>query len=273
MRTCLPPCYVQLYGSLLSDGCKELRYAGRMQDRYVGDFGDFIKLALLRALQPRHRLGIAWWLYPNETHNGDGRHIAYLEQAGKWRGLDRDLFDGLAEIVKSGDRRVSALQAAGFLPGAVFCDEPIPVNGPTAQRRLNREAWLGRMKDKFTGCDLIFLDPDNGLETTGFSLGAVVAGKSVGLAQLDELRSQDRTLVIYHHQTRRKGGHLAELDYWAERLRGRGFGTVSAIRSQPCSARAFFLLDAPHDVLSRAYQFTEQWNAWVSWHPDALVAK
>ena len=43
--------------------------------RYVGDIGDYLKFGLLRALSPGHRLGVASWLYPDENHNRDGRHI------------------------------------------------------------------------------------------------------------------------------------------------------------------------------------------------------
>jgi hypothetical protein len=35
-----------------------------MQNRYVGDIGDYLKLGILRALSRGHRLGVAWWLYP-----------------------------------------------------------------------------------------------------------------------------------------------------------------------------------------------------------------
>ena len=51
-----------------------------MQDRYAGDVGDFVKLGLLRALSPGRKLGMAWYRYPDESHNGDGRHITYLDQ-------------------------------------------------------------------------------------------------------------------------------------------------------------------------------------------------
>ena len=43
-----------------------------MQNRYTGDIGDFAKYGLLRALCPGHRLGVAWYLYPDESHNEDG---------------------------------------------------------------------------------------------------------------------------------------------------------------------------------------------------------
>ena len=29
-------------------------------------------------------LGVAWYLYPDEGHNTDGRHIGYLQQSEKW---------------------------------------------------------------------------------------------------------------------------------------------------------------------------------------------
>lgn len=44
-----------------------------MQDRYAGDVGDFVKLGLLRAISPGRKLGVAWYRYQDEAHNGDGR--------------------------------------------------------------------------------------------------------------------------------------------------------------------------------------------------------
>jgi len=77
-------------------------------------------------------------------------------------------------------------------------------------------------------CDFVFLDPDNGLETKGFSSGAGSGGKSVSLAEVSALHQPGRTLLVYHHQTRFKGGHPAELLYWSERLRGLGCDRVDA---------------------------------------------
>jgi hypothetical protein len=55
-----------------------------VQDRYAGDVGDFLKLGLLRQLiasgdsPPSLRLGVVWYLVPDEAHNSDGRHVGYL---------------------------------------------------------------------------------------------------------------------------------------------------------------------------------------------------
>ena len=35
-----------------------------MQDRYVGDIGDFVKYALLRVVTGESKLGVAWYLHP-----------------------------------------------------------------------------------------------------------------------------------------------------------------------------------------------------------------
>jgi hypothetical protein len=97
-----------------------------MQDRYAGDLGDFLKLGLLRWLvapsfeAPPLRLGVVWYLAPDESHNADGKHVAYLDpqsSAGlKLRPLDADLYDRLAAMVAGGVRSVAQLEAFGVLP-------------------------------------------------------------------------------------------------------------------------------------------------------------
>src|SRR5258708_2505541 len=56
----------------------------RMQNRYVGDVGDYGKYALLRALcrstaAKSIRLGVIWCLFPDEHQSNDGKHISYLD--------------------------------------------------------------------------------------------------------------------------------------------------------------------------------------------------
>ncbi len=81
-----------------------------MQDRYVGDIGDFVKLAILRALSLGRRLGVGWWLHPDSGPPGDGRHIGYLDEPAVWRHLDPELFDALRGVVRSGRRQVAVLE-------------------------------------------------------------------------------------------------------------------------------------------------------------------
>lgn len=124
-----------------------------MQNRYVGGIGDYLKLGILRALSPGYRLGVAWWLYPDESHNRDGRHIGYLQRPERWRHYDRMLFDALAGIVSSNQRHVPTLEAANLLPDALFASEMIPTDGPLSERRRARNKWFDRMKATLADAD------------------------------------------------------------------------------------------------------------------------
>jgi hypothetical protein len=238
-----------------------------LQNRYVGDIGDYLKFSILRWLSPGYRLGIAWWLYRDERHNRDGRHVGYLDRPDQWRHFDPELFDTLAHIVATGRRDVRALEAANLLPGAVFASESVPVTRLAAQRELARCRWFGTMLHRLADADLVFVDPDNGLEPSGFSYASAKAGKSALLRELLELAQPGRCLIVYHHHTRRAGGHTVEIEYWADRLREIGFATVDALRAKPYSPRVYFLLDAPPDIRRRAEQVATHWDGLITWHP------
>ena len=247
-----------------------------MQNRYVGDIGDYLKLGILRALSPGYHLGVAWWLFPDETHNEDGRHISYLSRPDQWRHFDPDLFDALRRIVSSGQRNVHALEMAGVLPAATFASEFIPTGAPVALRVQARSDWLDSVKRNLDAADLLFIDPDNGLEPTGYRPSAVKSGKSITLRELRSLVRPERPLIVYHHQSRRSGGHHVEMQYWADRLRASGFATVDALRARPFSPRLYFLLDALPLIRQRAEQIAVDWRGcvtWhpVTWHPDSII--
>jgi hypothetical protein len=241
-----------------------------MQNRYVGDIGDYLKLGIVRALSPAYRLGVAWWLFPDEGHNKDGRHIGYLDHPAEWRHFDPQLFDALGEIVSSGKRDVRALETAHILPGAIFASDVIPIGGPILERRPARERWFASVQRAFHGTDLIFVDPDNGLQPDGYSHGSTKSGKSVLLSEPRELVRPGRCLIVYHHHTRRKGGHHSEIEHWSGRLRECGFQTVDALRAKPYSPRVFFLLNAPAEIRQRAEQIAVHWKGLITWHPDKI---
>ena len=241
-----------------------------MQNRYVGDIGDYVKLSILRTLSPGYHLGVAWWLYPDETHNKDGRHIGYLDRPDNWRQFDPDLFDALAKIVSSGQRDVQALETANILPGAIFANAVIPVGGTIAERPTQRREWFETVLHTLGAADLVFVDPDNGLQPAGYSHGSAKAGKSITLTELRALARPGRCLIVYHHQTRRTGGHHGEIEHWADRLRDSAFSTVDALRAKPYSPRVFFLLDAPADVRQRAERIALDWEGTITWHADKV---
>jgi hypothetical protein len=77
-----------------------------------------------------------------------------------------------------------------------------------------------------------------------------------------------RSLVIYHHQTRRKGGHLDELHDLAKRLKEKTKLQVSgALRASPWSPRAFFILGDDDPLIEKAEQIARTWQPHITWHP------
>ena len=228
-----------------------------MQDRYAGDIGDFVKYALLRALSSGARLGVAWYLHPKEGGSGDGRHTAYLERPEEWRGFDEELFDSLRRIVAMGTRSVAAVQSASVLGNAVFADESldladVPVNRRTAWRR----DWFERVRERLDDCDLVFADPDNGLvRDSGFRPMAKTSAKSIPEREARVL-SSGRPALVYHHNTRRKGGHRAEIAEWQRLLPG----GVYAYYWRRWSNRTFFLLNGDARTVSRLEAFAARWS-------------
>ena len=133
-----------------------------MQDRYAADVGDFQKLGLLRALIDRTglRLGVNWYLVPDEAHNADGKHVAYLQPAHRrHRSLaacDPDLMARLTRVI-TGRRSVAALERSGALPlGSItFAKRLHPGMNPRVRRDWHRDALR-----YLTDADVVFVDPD-----------------------------------------------------------------------------------------------------------------
>ncbi len=159
------------------------------------------------------------------------------------------------------------------MPGAFFHSEVIPTGSPIAQRRQARHAWFQTVHKTLEAADLVFIDPDNGLEPDGYSHGSAKAGKSIALAELRALARPGRCQIVYHHHTRRKGGHHGEIEHWAGRLREAGFLRVDALRAKPYSPRVFFLLDAPADVRAGAKQVAADWQGLITWHPGGVMGR
>jgi hypothetical protein len=236
-----------------------------MQNRYAGDIGDYVKLAILRALMPGLRLGVAWWLHPDEGHNSDGKHISFLKNPAQWRHLDPELFSHLKTMHLHGDRAVKALEPT--LPGAVFCGDTIPsFETAVKDRRHARKAWFENVRAKLESADLVFVDPDNGLEPKTFSSGSKKAGKSIQYEEVRALADGGRPMVIYHHQTRALGGHDQERRDLSCKLLECGAGSVAAFRAKPFSPRLFFLLNANDTLRQRAVRLSSRWGEALSWH-------
>ena len=228
-----------------------------MQDRYTGDIGDFVKYGLLRAIRGRKRLGVAWYLHPDDGPDGNGRHVDYLRQSARWRRLDPELFDCLKRLVDAGDRSVGAVQAAGALGGAAFAAEPLDIGRvPVRDRERWRREWFEGVMSRLSDCDLVFADPDNGLfPDDRFAPARKESAKRMPICEANALAA-GRTAVIYHHNTRRQGGHAKEIRWWMGQLHG----CTCAFYWRRWSNRTFFIVNADDEVERRLQRFVQRWG-------------
>ena len=183
-----------------------------MQNKYVGDEGDFVKYGLLRRLTcPEFTnsplsLGVIWYLFDDEN-NQDGKKIGYLKDE-KNRQCDAHLFDILQRIV-SGKRDVSAIEQSGIFPSstAFFSDilsfEGMESYGEVArhQRLKHRSDWVKKGLKLTCESEIVFFDPDNGLEIRSKKKHHKKAPKYVYWDEIAPFQERERkqSVVIYQH--------------------------------------------------------------------------
>ncbi|MEM6292338.1 MAG: hypothetical protein AAGA54_13780 [Myxococcota bacterium] len=104
------------------------------------------------------------------------------------------------------------------------------------------------------GTDLVFADPDNGLETKSAREGQARIIKYVRYADLQQLRARGHSLVIYHHLGRTGGTHPEQVATLRSGLVDR-LGLErrpAALTFRRGSARTFFIVPAAsHEEASR----------------------
>jgi hypothetical protein len=187
-----------------------------MQDRYTGDVGDFGKFGLLRALcrqddGPPLRLGVVWFLVPDESHNEDGKHTKYLDGSPRFRNCDPELYDELQRLllddfgkVVPTRRRVATIEGSNVLPaGTVFFGDPLRQDGTPLKDRVSvRTEWLARALNVTGQADVVFVDPDNGIECQSVSRAARAGPKYIFWDEVKAFAARGQTVVIYHHLSR-----------------------------------------------------------------------
>jgi len=164
-----------------------------MQNRYAGDVGDFGKLGLLRILAHSGlKLGINWYLSEDEDHNNDGKHIAYLTNT-MYDTCDPELRGKLGYMVYGNQRSVRAIEELNLIPRCVYFKQVVPNNVK------DRFAWHQQALLQLRKTDMIFLDPDNGLEVK--SLSPAKHFKYVFRSEIEDYYNAGHSIVFYNHRS------------------------------------------------------------------------
>jgi hypothetical protein len=242
-----------------------------MQDRYVGDAGDFGKYGLLRFLCDEGgpdplKLAVVWYFVPSRgSAAADGKHVGYLKDLGKrYRCCDDELFDTLVRLLidpqgklLEANRRVELVETSGILRNApIFYRNPLFLNGARAEeRRKQRQAWVEGALKETEGADLVFLDPDNGIECASAThTGPTKGPKYVFWDEILGYTKRGQSVVVYHHLNRsmKHEEQVKGLRQEFERGLPDGF-TCRALVFRRGTARAFLIGISPQhrDQLNR----------------------
>lgn len=173
-----------------------------MQNRYTGDIGDFGKLGLLRQLASTGlSIGVNWYRTPDETHNSDGLHIGYLQKK-EFRSCDPVLWSALGQIVSSSKREITALEQSGVLDATYFGRLLDSSSGDKIARQAVRMDWHRQALHALQSCDIVFVDPDNGLMVPS-ACGTTKSNKFVLPYELAEYYHAGASIIYYQHKARR----------------------------------------------------------------------
>jgi hypothetical protein len=129
---------------------------------------------------------------PDDSKEGGNRK--YLEQPSKWCGYDPGLFNMLAKapaLPQLSD--LQRIETEGILPRATFFSDDI------RDKMAERQAFHARCMEKFVDRDLVFFDPDNGLEIKALPMGRKRSSKYVYESEIGDHYRSGRSALIYQH--------------------------------------------------------------------------
>jgi hypothetical protein len=169
-----------------------------MKDQYFGDVNDFRKYALLRSLviPDRLRLGVCWML--TESDGGaDGNRRTYLNQQKTYRASDPELFDWLKQVADlERDCRTARIEGSTLLGSASF-QSTILTDGESQRRE-----YFSECSTRFADADLVFFDPDNGLEVKNPLSGRKNSSKFLYWNEVRKTFTAGSSVLIYQHYPR-----------------------------------------------------------------------
>ena len=138
-------------------------------------------------------IGVAWMLTPDDGCS-DGGKTGYVKHPEQWRGSDPVLFRFLVRAVTKGStRNLATFENAGLIPQALYHSELL------GDSLADRAAYMESMLTKFKGLDLVFFDPDNGLEVKSRPMGRKGSSKFLGMAEVTEVFKTGMSLLIFQH--------------------------------------------------------------------------
>lgn len=137
-----------------------------LKNQYFGDINDYRKYGILRGLVGKELNSLICWMLTSNDSRSDGKFIDYLTEPLKWKVFDTELYEILRELLLHKNQRdVRAVEEYSLIPRAQFIYTLIKDD------LRSREVWKKELLLKYKSKDIIFFDPDNGIEVKSVQKG------------------------------------------------------------------------------------------------------
>jgi len=198
-----------------------------VKNQYFGDVNDYVKYGLLRLLGGDSGLqGVLCWMLTPDDDRGDGGKLQYLRESERWRHHDPQLFDALQGMsrAQTEQRSISLIEGSDLLPRTSFFSEIL------ADDASARRGYFDRLWRNAAAADLVFFDPDNGMEVESVKLGHKGSSKYLYWREARDTYRRGHSLVLFQHFPRVKRDNFVQL--LADRaIQETGAPKVVALRS------------------------------------------
>lgn len=166
-----------------------------MKNCYFGDIYDYIKYALLRQLTDSGRTSSAvCWMLTEDDGGSDGRRTNYLREPEKWASPDPELFDFLRrQVLEREIRNVRAIERSDLLPNCHFYSRTL------TDDRVQRQRYFDKFMEFAHQAQLVFFDPDNGIEVKSVGYGRRKSSKYLYWNEIELAFHANHSLLIYQH--------------------------------------------------------------------------
>lgn len=208
-----------------------------MKNQYAGDVGDYTKLGILRRLENAgFSIGLNWYLTPDESEHSktftDGKHTKFLKYDCDTP--DKNLHCALKQIVESNNRSVTRLERAKLFENVLFWNKMLEVK--------NRDEWHSEALKKLQKQDVIFLDPDNGLEVKSTKPYSKNANKYTTYKEVADYYAKGSTVIIYNHRDRKPEGEYLKRFYRFKNMEETKDAKMFYLRASRYSVRDYLFL-------------------------------
>ena len=169
-----------------------------LKEQYIGDVSDYRKYALLRLLSElaNIRITVAWMLTSPDDRT-DGNKRQYLGQPNLWRYFDPSLYDEISEIMdRKTDPKIEDVEALQSLKFLNFFNKNIE------DKHQARIEYFDQLKIFSSKSDLVFFDPDNGLEIKSIRKGKKNSSKYLYKDELIDFYDCGHSILLYQHYPR-----------------------------------------------------------------------